>query len=125
MGLILPRWGLILPRLPPPIPVLYSAVTNPFLGYVHTQNTPNPNPKHPFPGLNLKVGKMTYRLGSLDSNCAKCLKSGKTFLEVGKKFVHLELPRQSSDQALLASLCMRLGFRGNSLSCLASTAARH
>ena len=36
MVLISPRWGLILPRIPPPTPVLYSAVTNPFWGYVGT-----------------------------------------------------------------------------------------
>ena len=48
MGLILPRWGLILPAIPPPTPVLYSAITNPFQGYVHAQNTLNPTPKHPF-----------------------------------------------------------------------------
>ena len=47
-GLTLPRWGLTLPRITPPTPVLYSAVTNPFRGYVRTQNTPNPTPKHPF-----------------------------------------------------------------------------
>ena len=48
MCLILPRWGLILPRIPPPTPVLNSAVTNPFLGYVCTRNTPNPTRQHPF-----------------------------------------------------------------------------
>ena len=48
MGLILPGWVLILPRIPPPTPVLYSAVTHPWWGYVHTQNTPKPTPKHPF-----------------------------------------------------------------------------
>ena len=48
MGLILPRWGLILPRIPPPTPILYSADANPFLGYVRTQNIPNPTPKYPF-----------------------------------------------------------------------------
>ena len=47
MGLILPRWGSILPRIPPATPILYSAVTNPFLGYVCTQNTPNPTHKTP------------------------------------------------------------------------------
>ena len=31
-----------------PNPVLYSAVTHPFLGYVFTQNTPNATPKHAF-----------------------------------------------------------------------------
>ena len=58
MGLILPRWGLILPRIPPPTPVLYSAFTDPFQGYVHTQNTFNPSKNTPLPGLTLKVCKM-------------------------------------------------------------------
>ena len=40
--------SLILPRKPLQTPVVYSAVTHPFLGYVPTQNTPNPTPKHPF-----------------------------------------------------------------------------
>ena len=48
MGLVLPRWGLILPGIPPPTPVLYSSVTHPFLGFVHTQNTPKTTPKQPF-----------------------------------------------------------------------------
>ena len=30
-----------------PTPVLYSAVTNPFLGYVRTQHTPQPYPTTP------------------------------------------------------------------------------
>ena len=49
MGLImiLPSWGLILPRTPSP------AVTHPFLGFVHPQPL---LALHPFPGLNLKVG---------------------------------------------------------------------
>ena len=67
MLLILPRWGLILPRIPPPTLVRYSAVTNPFLGYVRTQNTPDPTSK-------LHVGKMNYHLGQMDPNWAKCLK---------------------------------------------------
>ena len=47
LGLILPRWGLILPSVLysaftiPKTSVFYSAVTNPFRGYVCTQNTPN------------------------------------------------------------------------------------
>ena len=71
MGLILPIWGLILPRIPPPTPVLYSTVTNLYRGCVRTQNTPNPAPKHPVsrppppPPLNLKLGKMNYSLGKM------------------------------------------------------------
>ena len=85
MGLILPRWGLIWSRIPPPTPVLYSAVIHTFRGYVHTQSTHNPSQNTPLPCLNLKVGKMKYRLGNLDPSWAKCLKSGQKFLEVGKE----------------------------------------
>ena len=45
---------------------------------------PSPPQNSPFLGLNLQVGKVNYSLGNLDQNWAKCLKSGKTFLEVGK-----------------------------------------
>ena len=57
MGVILPRLGLILPRIPPATPVLYSAVTNPFRGYVHTQNTPSPTPKYPFSWPDFESGQ--------------------------------------------------------------------
>ena len=51
--------------------------------YVH--KTPqSPLQKTPFPGLNLKVGKMNYRLGNLDPNWAKCLKSGQNFSGSGQ-----------------------------------------
>ena len=82
MGLIFPRWSLILPRIPTPtVTNPYSLLSShtPFCDmYIHKtpQNTP-------FPGLNLKLGKMNYSLGNLDSKWAKNL--GKTFLEVGKK----------------------------------------
>ena len=57
MGLILPRWGLILPRTLPATPVLYSAVTHSFWGYVCTQNTTNPTPKHLFSWPELESGQ--------------------------------------------------------------------
>ena len=46
---------------------------------------PKPTPKHPFPGLNLKVGKMNYSLGNLDPSSAKCLKSRQNFSRSEKK----------------------------------------
>ena len=71
-GLILPRWGLNLPRIPPPIPVLYSAVTHTFLGYVQTQNTPKPTSKQPFSWPELESGQNELaRLGNSDPNWAK------------------------------------------------------
>ena len=92
MGLILPKWGLILPKKPPPTPVLYSAVTN---MYEH-ETPPAPPPKIPLSGPILKVGKMNYCLGKIDPIWTKCLKMGKTFLEVGKKIYscfHLSFSR--------------------------------
>ena len=68
VGLILPRWGLILPRIPPQTPILYSAVTHPFRRLCVHKTPPSPPQNTPFPGLNLKVGKMNYRLGNLDPN---------------------------------------------------------
>ena len=60
-------------------------LTHPFQRYVNTQN-PQTCPKtHPFPGLNLKVGKMNYSLGNLDPNRTKCLKSGQGFSTSGQK----------------------------------------
>ena len=57
MGSHLPRWGLILLRIKPLTPVLYSAVNHFFLGYVHAQNTPNPTPKQPFSWPELESGQ--------------------------------------------------------------------
>ena len=84
MGLILPRWGLILPRIPPPTLVLHSAVTHPFLGYVHTQNTPKTNL---FETWNRKWVKWTtgWVIWTATWQNVTVWKVGKAFLEVGKK----------------------------------------
>ena len=57
--------------------------------YVHKR--PSSPPKNtPFPGQNLKVGKMNYSLGNLDPNRAKCLKSGQIVSRSGQKqIIHL------------------------------------
>ena len=83
MGLIWPRWGLIVPRIPPPTPVLYSAVTNPFRGYVRTQSTPNPPKNALFSGPNLKVGKIITVWAKWTPTGQNLWKVGKSFLEVG------------------------------------------
>ena len=59
--------------------------------------TPQAPPQNnPFPGLNLKGGKMNYSLGKLDPNWAKCLKSGQNFSRSGqKKNVHPSEPSTS------------------------------
>ena len=90
MGLILPRWGLTLPRTPPSTFILYSAVTNPFWGYEQTQKPPTTPQNTPFPGLNLKMGKMNYLLGKVDPNWAKCLKNGKNFSRSGQKKIFIK-----------------------------------
>ena len=51
---------------------------------VHKTN-PGPPQNCPFPGLNLKVGKMNYHLGNLDPKWKKCLKSGQHFSRSGPK----------------------------------------
>ena len=51
------QMGLILPRIPPPTPVLHSADTFPCQGHVHTPNTLNPTPKHPFAWPELESGQ--------------------------------------------------------------------
>ena len=81
-GLILPRWGLILPRIPLPTLVLYPAGTHPFRGFI---TPPASHQSTPFPDLNLKVGKKNYGLGNLDPSGQYVRKVNKTFLEVGKK----------------------------------------
>ena len=44
---------------------------------------------NPSPGLNLKVGKMNYRLGTLDPIWAISSKSGQNFSRRGQFFIHL------------------------------------
>ena len=86
VGLILPRWGLILLRVPLPTPILYSAVTNPFQGYIRTQNTPNPTPKHPFSCPDFESGQNELLSEQKWTPTGQNIwKVGKTFLEVGKK----------------------------------------
>ena len=79
--------ALLLPRIPPPAPVLYFAIT-PLskFGDMYVHKTLQIPPQNtPFPGLNLKVGKMNYNLGKFDPNWEICSKHKQTFLEVGKK----------------------------------------
>ena len=85
MGLILPRWGLTLPCVPPPTPFLYSAVTNPFHGYVRTQNTPKTTPKHHFSWPELESGQKNYRLGKTDPNWAKSFEKWVKLSRSGQK----------------------------------------
>ena len=90
MVLILPLWGLTLPRIPPPTPVLYSAVTIPSWGCVLTQNTPTPTPKHPLSWPKLESGQSELpsgqngpQLGKMFEKWAKLSRSG----QKKKKFI--------------------------------------
>ena len=79
---------LILPRIPPPTPVL-SLVSRhtPLSGIcTNTKHPQNPSQNTPFPGLNSKVGKLSYSPGKLFPNWAICLKSGQNFSN--KKLIH-------------------------------------
>ena len=53
--------------------VLYLAVTHPFLGYVHTQNTPKPTPKHPFSWPELESGQNELPSGQFGIQLGKMI----------------------------------------------------
>ena len=104
MGLILPRWGLILPRTPPPTSVLHSAVTIPKTSVFYTavtnpiwQNTPSAQPKTPlFLTWTWKWAKSTTVWAKWTPTGQNVWKVGKTVLEVAKKIFIIFLPNLSS-----------------------------
>ena len=74
MDLILPNWGLILPRLPPPTwqPLFLTHPSQTPFGDTYIHKTPPIPPQNtPFPGLKLRVGKMNYCLGKIFEKWAK------------------------------------------------------
>ena len=62
-------------------PCSLFSIHRPLLG----KTPPTPPQNTPFPGVNLKVGKINYRLGRMDPNSAKCLKSGQNVSRSGQK----------------------------------------
>ena len=88
IGLIFPKWGLILPRIPPANPVLAQSSQTPFWDMYRHKTPPNPPPNTSFPCLILKVGKMIYCLGKMDPIWAKCVKSGQNFSRSGQKNIY-------------------------------------
>ena len=74
-------------------PVLFSAVTNPFRGYVCTQNTPNPTPKHPSSWPDFESGQNQLLSGQMDPNWANFLKSGQNISRSGQKNLFIGSPR--------------------------------
>ena len=99
MGLILPRWDLILPRIPPRTLVHYSAVTNPFWGYVCTQNTSNPIPKNLFSCPELESGQNELLSGSTAPQLGKMFEKWTTLF---KKWANLFFSFQHSLVILFA-----------------------
>ena len=91
------------PRIPKPTPVLYSAVIHPFRGYVRTQNTPKPTPKHPFSWPELESGQNERPSGQPGPNWAKCLKGGQNCSRKGQKILFTDQPTTFSIQ--LACQC--------------------
>ena len=90
MGLNLPRWVSFCPEYHPQ-PLFFTQQLHTPFGDMYVHETPQFPPQNtPFPGLNLKVGKMNYRLGKSDPNWAKILKSGQNFSRNGpKKNIHM------------------------------------
>ena len=82
--------------------------------YLH--KTPPTQPQNtPFPGLNLKVGKMNYPQ-KLDSIWAKCLKSGEFFSRSGNFIIihwtwDVECSQQTSLGQAVFSLASPLSIR--------------
>ena len=55
-------------------PLFFTQLSqHPFLGYVHTQNTPKPTPKHPFSCPGLENGQNKLSSGQLRSQLGKML----------------------------------------------------
>ena len=76
-----------------PTPVLYSATTHPFLGYVRTQNTPNPTPKHPSSWPELESGQNELPSGQPGLQLGKMFeKWTKLFWKWQKEIIHIFLP---------------------------------
>ena len=100
MGPHLPRLILILLTIPPLTPVLYSAVTHPFRGYVRTQNNPNPTQQHPFSWPELESGQNELQSGQpgphLGNMFKKWTKVGKNIFLL-KNAVELELVETAHD----------------------------
>ena len=106
------QMGLILPRIPPPTPVLYSAATKTFLGYVQTRNTPSPTPKHPFSLPDFESGQNELLSGQNGPHLAKCLKSGQNFSRSGQKkiFILSSMSSPDSPQLQTGSISMALAI---------------
>ena len=101
MGLILLRWGIMLPRIPPPRgqqgpqPLFFTQPSHIPFRDMYTcvyKKTQSPTQNPPFPGLNLKVGKMNVLWAIWTPSGQKVWKVGNFFLEVGKNnlFIYIK-----------------------------------
>ena len=88
MGLIFSQMGSHFAQNSIPAPVLYSAVTNLFQGYVLTHNTPKPTPKQTFSWPELESGQnelLSVQFGPQVGQCLKTMKSGQNFSRCEQK----------------------------------------
>ena len=82
MGLIFPRWGLILPRKPPTTLFITQQSLNPFGDMYEHETPPAPPQPHPFSWPDFESGQSEQMSGQNGPHLGKMFES---FLEVGKK----------------------------------------
>ena len=94
---LLPRWVsfcpdrvLFCPEYHPHPLVFTLPSQTPFRDMNIHKTPPTPHQNTPFPGLNLKVGKINYRLGRMDLFWAKCLKNGQNFSRSEQKKIFMK-----------------------------------
>ena len=77
--------------LPPPSLVPYSSATQPFRGYVHTQNSPKPTPKHPFSWPELESGQNELLSGQFWPHPGKIFEKWEKISRIRrKKIIHVQ-----------------------------------
>ena len=117
MGLILPRWGLILPRIPPPTPVLYSAVTR-------SAVTSDPTPKHPFSWPELESGQNELQSGQFGPQLGKMFEKWENFSRSGqKKIIHVRYVRFECALGVTLGLLPRVFFE-KAISCKSKSGSK-
>ena len=95
-----------------PQPLFFTQPSHTPFGDMRVHKThPIPPQITPYPGLNLKVGKMNYRLGKLDPNWAKCFKNLFIWKSPG---VHIQVGRapRHGDQDVCTGLDIGGAFGG-------------
>ena len=73
MSLILPRWGLILPRMPPH-PLFFTQQSHAPVGICTNTNTPNPTQKHSISWPELESGQNELQSGQNETHLGNLYK---------------------------------------------------